>query len=148
MDIISLKDAKSKGLTYYYTGKLCKNGHNSIRLVKGGACRECKNNLSTKLRSLPENKKKSVKYHQERHKRTYSTEKRREIYSKNIESEMFYRAKKRAEKLGIEFSIELDDIVIPEKCPVLGLEIKRKIDGKKESSPSLDRKDSSKGYTA
>ena len=147
MDKITLREARSKGLIYYYTGKKCKNGHDSIRLVKGGACRQCKNEVQSRLRNLPDNKKKIAEYHRERHKKLYTTEKRREQYSNHLEASMFYRAKKRAKKLGIEFSIELNDIVIPEKCPVLGIEIKRKIDGKKESSPSLDRKDSTKGYT-
>lgn len=147
MDIITLKEAKEKGLIYYYTGKPCKHGHDSLRLVKGGACRQCKNEFSEKLRNRPEAKQKATEYHRERHKRTYSTEKRRETYSKNIEKEMFLRAKKRSEAKGIEFDLSLDDITIPERCPILGIILSRKVDGKKENSPSLDRRDSSKGYT-
>jgi hypothetical protein len=147
MDKISLKEAREKGLTYYYTGKVCKNGHDSLRMVKGGYCRECKILLQSKQRSLPENKKKIAEYHHKRHTKLYSTEKRRKAYEKNIEGAMYYRAKKRAEKRGMEFTIVPSDILIPDKCPVLGIEIKRTVDGKKENSPSLDRRDSTKGYT-
>lgn len=62
----------------------------------------------------------------------------------NPKSVLFGRAKSRAKKLGREFSITLDDIHIPEVCPVLGTPMK--IGGGIDSSPSLDRIDSSKGY--
>lgn len=50
---------------------------------------------------------------------------------------IYNRAKSRANKKGIEFNIELSDIVIPDVCPVLKL---------KEFTPSIDRIDPSKGY--
>lgn len=147
MNIITLREAKEKGLIYYYTGKLCKHGHDSLRMVKGGYCRQCKIELSERQRKEPEAKRKASEYHREWHKKTYSTEKRRESYSKNIENAMLYRAKKRAESKGIEFNLSIDDIHIPDMCPVLGIKLSKKITGKKENSPSLDRKDSNKGYT-
>ena len=63
MNIIKLKDAKALNLTYYYTGKKCKNGHDSLRLVKGGACKECKKEYkhSTKVDIKNSLKKKGVK---------------------------------------------------------------------------------------
>jgi hypothetical protein len=41
MDIISRAEAKAQGLTHYFTGKPCKNGHVAKRLV-AGACVECR----------------------------------------------------------------------------------------------------------
>lgn len=41
MEIISRKDAKEKGLSYYYTGVECKRGHFSKRRVDSGQCYEC-----------------------------------------------------------------------------------------------------------
>lgn len=41
MKIISRKDAKSLGLTYYFTGKPCKNGHASMRRTVKADCLEC-----------------------------------------------------------------------------------------------------------
>lgn len=37
-DIISLKEAKAKGLKYYFTGKPCLNGGIAARLVSGSGC--------------------------------------------------------------------------------------------------------------
>jgi hypothetical protein len=56
-------------------------------------------------------------------------------------------AKRRAKDKGIEFSITDEDIVIPEKCPALGLVLRsgQGITGS-DCSPSLDRIDNSKGY--
>ena len=59
-------------------------------------------------------------------------------------------ARARARRLGIEFTLTVKDIAIPKLCPVLGISLvaggnSRK--GFKDNSPSLDRKDNSKGYT-
>lgn len=62
------------------------------------------------------------------------------------ESELLRGAKRRAKASGIECSITLADIVIPEVCPLLGIPL-RKGDGVTTgNSPSLDRKDNAKGY--
>jgi hypothetical protein len=57
-------------------------------------------------------------------------------------------AKKRAKAKGIEFSISLSDIQFPEngKCPILGVPLKRHRGKMERHTPSLDRKDSTKGY--
>ena len=56
-------------------------------------------------------------------------------------------ARKRAKEKNLKFDLTPSDIVIPEKCPVLGIELKkgdaRMIDG----SPTIDRIDPLKGYT-
>lgn len=39
---ISRKDAKAKGLSHYYTGKPCINGHLSQRKTSNGSCLPCK----------------------------------------------------------------------------------------------------------
>ncbi len=57
----------------------------------------------------------------------------------------------RAKKLGFEFNIELQDIVIPEFCPILGVRLKLGVEpgAPKEdwyARPSLDRIDNRKGY--
>jgi hypothetical protein len=49
--MVNKKEATEKGLTFYFTGKPCKHGHISERLVKGGSCRECKNSISAKKRN-------------------------------------------------------------------------------------------------
>jgi hypothetical protein len=65
---------------------------------------------------------------------------------------LFYSARQRANLKGYEFSITLDDVVIPEYCPVLGIKLEGSVGhGRKnlnqlEASPSLDRIDNTRGY--
>jgi hypothetical protein len=56
-------------------------------------------------------------------------------------------AKNRAKKLGVEFNLVREDVVIPDICPVLGLKIEKSAKGFDPCSPSLDRFDGKKGYT-
>ena len=61
------------------------------------------------------------------------------------EKEMWNRARNRAAKLGVSFSISVGSITIPSDCPVLGLPLT--VGGKRtRNSPSLDRVDPAKGY--
>lgn len=59
------------------------------------------------------------------------------------------KAKARARQKGLPFNITEDDIVIPKYCPLLGIPLISGIGlGKPlKNSPTLDRKDNSKGYT-
>lgn len=58
--------------------------------------------------------------------------------NKTIEYKIWHRAKSRAKKKNIEFSLCIDDIVVPKICPVL----KTPID-----VPSIDRHNPNLGYT-
>jgi hypothetical protein len=64
---------------------------------------------------------------------------------KNLRRIMFNNAKKRAEQKGLEFDIELKDIVIPKLCPIFGIELECNKTSR-NNSPSLDRVDNSLGY--
>jgi len=57
--------------------------------------------------------------------------------NRTTQRRLYDSAKSRATKKGREFSIELEDIVIPTTCPVFGTPL---------TEPSIDRIDSSKGY--
>jgi hypothetical protein len=57
----------------------------------------------------------------------------------SAEAKLWRAARCRARKRGIEFDLLLEDIVIPTVCPVLGTPL---------TSPSLDRFDPRRGYTA
>ena len=60
---------------------------------------------------------------------------------------MLRNAKRRAAKVGREFSIELGDLEVPEVCPIFGVPLVFGATGTScDFSPSLDRIDSSKGY--
>lgn len=70
------------------------------------------------------------------------------VKSISMEKKMLSRAKNRAKARNHDFSINIDDIFIPEKCPILGIELKCSSgkSGGKINSPSLDRIDNTKGY--
>lgn len=70
------------------------------------------------------------------------------VKSEPPENKMFRRAKSRAKDRGIEFSITLEDVVIPKFCPILGVELKahKGRSGGNPESPALDRIDNNKGY--
>jgi hypothetical protein len=56
-------------------------------------------------------------------------------------------AKHRASKKSLSFTISPSDILIPNKCPLLGIRLNLKPSNKRTwNSPSLDRLDSTKGY--
>lgn len=76
---------------------------------------------------------------------------RRQLFPEKI---ILAAAKSRAKKSSIPFNITLDDISIPEFCPVLGLRLQPgggrnegKFCGPSPSSPSLDRIKPELGYT-
>jgi hypothetical protein len=92
--------------------------------------------------------------------RKNETRKYREKYGKKISEYMrayrqnnfkdilFKSMKARSRKRGIPFDLTIDDIVIPERCPVLGIPIFYKAGNKRSNNtPSVDRIDNTKGYT-
>lgn len=61
---------------------------------------------------------------------------------------LFKAAKTRAKRRGLDFDLRRGDVVIPKRCPVLGIPLKSG-DGKpSDNSPTIDRIDSSRGYTS
>lgn len=60
---------------------------------------------------------------------------------------MLINAKQRAKRFGLECTLTLADIKIPETCPVLGIPLIIGLTMRGDNSPSLDRFDNSKGYT-
>ena len=66
--------------------------------------------------------------------------------SKTTEYKMLARAKSRAKKNNLAFNIELDDIVIPERCPLLGIKIESTEVRNSPNNPSLDKIIPEKGY--
>ena len=46
----------------------------------------------------------------------------------------------------MEYNITVDDIPMPEYCPVLGIKLEVGIGKRQWSSPSIDRIDNTKGY--
>ena len=69
---------------------------------------------------------------------------------RNPNKTLYMAAKCRAKKRGLDFTIDYEDVIIPEICPVLGIKLVVRagngIPGGKLDSPSLDRIDNTKGY--
>ena len=66
--------------------------------------------------------------------------------------QIFHSAKKRAKRTNLEFSLIIDDIEVPELCPILGIELDNTVRNSNDRSPrynapSLDRLDPTVGYT-
>lgn len=66
--------------------------------------------------------------------------------SKSVEYKMLARAKSRAKKNNLPFNLELDDIAIPERCPLLGIKIESNNFRNSPNNPSLDKIIPEKGY--
>jgi hypothetical protein len=63
------------------------------------------------------------------------------------EEALLISARQRAAQAGVPFSITIADIIIPQFCPVLGIELRRsKGKGPSDFSPNLDRFVPSLGY--
>jgi len=71
------------------------------------------------------------------------------VKSNSPEWKMHQRAKSRCRTNGREFDLTVEDVIIPEVCPVFGFPLVAHTgrSGAYKDSPSLDRVDNSKGYT-
>lgn len=56
------------------------------------------------------------------------------------------QAKRRSKEKDLEFTLTLEDIVIPYRCPIMGEVLQYIPNGYSDYSPSIDRIDSKKGY--
>ncbi len=75
-----------------------------------------------------------------KNKKALASKERREKYPERL---LFLQARVRSKKYNLPFNLEESDIVIPQYCPLLGIELKAKEYGAKgsftSSSPSLDK---------
>lgn len=72
--------------------------------------------------------------------------KKRESYRRCITTAMLGRAKFRAVKCNVPYSITESDIIIPDLCPILEVPLVLGTKGNYQFSPSIDRIDATKGY--
>lgn len=109
-------------------------------------CRDCRTEHSAINQNQDKNyfKKLRSKVDPEYRKEQAVIDRRSRI--KNFKRAMFTAAKYRAKQRDIEFSIEMEDIEIPDKCPILECDFVYGTAANYDYSPSLDRIDNSKGY--
>ena len=90
----------------------------------------------------PERRKEAGARYRENHKDEIREKNKRDLERMRAErpqAGMFYSAKKRAKKSGVPFSIGIDDIAIPDFCPVLGLKLVVGAGSGAPNSPTLDK---------
>ncbi len=93
-------------------------------------------------------RKKAKQYYEENleTRKEYSLGVYRRIKNSNPERIMYSSAKARAKKRGLEFSISLEDIILPIVCPILQIILVVNTGKVKDDSPTLDRVDNRLGY--
>lgn len=72
------------------------------------------------------------------------------VYSSKEEQRRFrsfYNRRSSARKKGLEFSIISEELVYPDRCPLLGITLCYTNTRMLDNSPSIDRKDNTIGYT-
>lgn len=143
MSDLLLKTCKScgidKSLTDFY-----KKTKTSYR----NPCKAC-HNIKTKewVRDNPERRREIAKAWDDRNNEERLS--RMSSYRKsNPPKALWFAARNRAQKFGLPFSISVEDIVIPDVCPVFGckLEIHTGQAGGEFNSPSLDKINPELGY--
>lgn len=55
--------------------------------------------------------------------------------------------KQRAVRRGLDFNLTVEKLVVPTHCPVFGIQLELYRRGTRDSRPSIDRIDNTKGYT-
>lgn len=76
---------------------------------------------------------------------TYLQQKREEFLRAYVKHKL-KQCEARAKQRGLEFNLTEEDIVIPERCPILDVPLIIGNKGNYEYSPSIDRIDNTKGY--
>lgn len=74
-------------------------------------------------------------------------EKAKRWIGKNMEKYLLIHAKHRAKQKNLLFDLSIEDIKIPEKCPLLNVTLCRGNLKNNDFAPSIDRIDYKKGYT-
>lgn len=176
MDIITRAEAKEKQLPKYFTGEPCRNGHIDERITSTAKCCQCKREAEMRwynknredvleyradlrqqerhrayIKKYGElyrtNKAEAIRQYNQEHKEQaaeWAKQYRKTLRGKVVS--ILANIKDRAKRLGLEFDLTHDDIIIPETCPVLGIPINPTAERMSDNSPSVDRIDNTKGY--
>lgn len=128
---------KTKPLSTFYKHATC----------KAGRCSQCKS--CTKEYRLQNREQRCIqkKLYYQQNKQACLNRNKINAYN-NWERHMLKSTKEHALKFNREHTIVITDIVIPDKCPYLNVPLTREIgSGYMETNASIDRIDSTKGYT-
>ena len=82
---------------------------------------------------------------------TREVEYNKKYLKQNIRRRLYHSCKHRAKSLGVEFTLSIEDFVIPERCPYLGVPLTNIFAeegaNKAKYNPSVDRINPLLGYT-
>jgi hypothetical protein len=68
------------------------------------------------------------------------------VYTRDRRKVLLNAAKKRSKDYNLEFNLDLNDIILPRECPILGIELQFNKGKAEDNSYSIDRIDNNKGY--
>ena len=68
------------------------------------------------------------------------------IYTRDKRKVLLNAAKKRSKDNNLEFNLDINDILLPQKCPILGIDLQFNTGKAQSNSYSIDRIDNNKGY--
>ncbi len=129
-----------RGLVRYFTGEPCSNGHVAPRVTGSGSCVVCNRIAARKVLAgkYEDSPKDFAAY-------------RRVLQAADPLGELLRRAKGRARRKGLPFSITRADLPLPERCPCCGHEmtVRTEVTGPGRPyprCPTIDRLDCSLGY--
>ncbi len=157
MEIISRKEAIGLNLKTYFTGKECAHGRTAERWVSTMSCVICTAERADKWRG--ENIEHTREYKRNWNKSNVDSVRasRKKFQPKanairkrnrlnNPITFMLYAAKARAKLANVPFDLCVDDLTLPEFCPVLGIPLIMAENHQADNSPTLDRLIPSLGY--
>lgn len=73
-------------------------------------------------------------------------ERARDYIVRNYRNWLLRQIKLRAKKTGVKFNLTMDDIIVPKRCPVFGMVLKRGVGHSCDTSPTVDRINAKRGY--
>ena len=154
---------RPKGFDYSYTEKMCSRCRIIKPLVEFVVNRDKKDGHTSGCKACATIKRARVKLeepdkHQKmielRHRWGKDNPERCDFLRTRWQSQnpikyIYNATKSRTKRSGIPFDLKLEDIVVPEFCPVLGIPLEWQIGkgGRTDNSPSLDRMEPELGYT-
>jgi hypothetical protein len=140
LPIVTRREALLSGAEEYFTGVSCVRGHIAPRLTKSCKCLACRREIDRAAleQRYAANPEEFLKY-------------RRRLQAADPVGEVLRRAKARARRKQLPFSITRSDVVIAERCPccgqIMGADIEIRGSGNSDpKSPSLDRIRPGLGY--
>jgi hypothetical protein len=138
-----------------YQGHPCKKCCGTLRFVTDKKCVMCVRERDRKRNKTPKRRQRDKDRAKLQHRKAfqaalrasgYHNEWQRNDWLRDPRKRLLRKARERAKMYDRECTLTIADIVIPERCPLLGIPLFVGTRQVKGNSPTLDRKDSSLGY--